>query len=49
MKALREGPLAEQPVLYFAQRTFLTQLDKLGDPDLLNRYRTLRNECPALR
>ncbi|GFR40063.1 hypothetical protein Agub_g602, partial [Astrephomene gubernaculifera] len=47
--ALRSGPLAAQPVLYLAQRTFLTQLDKLGEPELLGRYRTFRNECPALK
>ncbi|GIL71501.1 hypothetical protein Vretimale_2615 [Volvox reticuliferus] len=49
VKPLREGPLATQPVLYIAQRTFLTQLEKLGDPDLMAKYRTFRNECPALR
>ncbi|EFJ49501.1 hypothetical protein VOLCADRAFT_89755 [Volvox carteri f. nagariensis] len=48
-KALREGPLAAQPVLYLAQRTFLTQLDKLGEPELMVKYRTFRNECPALK
>ncbi|GIL46235.1 hypothetical protein Vafri_3264 [Volvox africanus] len=48
-KPLRESPLATQPVIYMAQRTFLTQLDKLGDQDLMAKYRTFRNECPALR
>ncbi len=48
-KALREGPLAAQRVLYLAQRTFLTQLDKLGEPALMTAYRTFRHECPALK
>ncbi|KAG2427030.1 hypothetical protein HYH02_014676 [Chlamydomonas schloesseri] len=48
-KALREGPLAAQRVLYLAQRTFLTQLDKLGEPGLMTAYRTFRHECPALK
>ncbi|KXZ43274.1 hypothetical protein GPECTOR_96g740 [Gonium pectorale] len=49
LKPLREGPLAAERVLYLAQRTFVSQLKKLDDPDFAAKYRAFRNECPALR
>ncbi|KAG2500937.1 hypothetical protein HYH03_000762 [Edaphochlamys debaryana] len=49
VKSLREGALAQQRVIYLAQRTFLTKLDKLNEPDLVSKYRAFKHECPALK